>query len=177
MEVSCDDPSLCRSLPPNEYAKTMAVLAAASRRYSAGTMSKAAFSELEVATGFRYNPHGVSQSEALQLLANPIEVATYDWVHSVLQGGILVAEIEAILSATSMSREALHDFLSDKQWQFPHGNSSKSRQLHKIFDPRRVIDEAPNKVRGTCAEFLSSTGCYVVSSPCSWAVTPISNAT
>ncbi len=47
MEITCDDPSLCRSLPPNEYAKTMAVLAAASRRYSAGTMSKAAFSELE----------------------------------------------------------------------------------------------------------------------------------
>ena len=103
MEITCDDPSLCRSLPPNEYAKTMAVLAAASRRYSAGTMSKAAFEELEKATGFRYNPHGLGQSEALQLLANPIEVATYDWVHSVLQGGILVAEIEAILSATTMS--------------------------------------------------------------------------
>jgi hypothetical protein len=121
----------------------MAVLAAASRRYSAGTMSKAAFEELEKATGFRYNRHGLGQSEALQLLANPIEVATYDWVHSVLQGGILVAEIEAILSATTMSREALQAFLADQQWQFPRCNAIKSRQLHKIFDP------SPGYRRGT----------------------------
>ena len=164
MEITCDDPSLCRSLPPNEYAITMAAVAAASRRYSAGTMSKAAFEDLEKATGFRYNPHGLGQSEALQLLANPIEVAAYDWVHSVLQGGILVAEIEAILSATTMSREALQAFLADKQWQFPRCNAIKSRQLHRIFDPRRLIEEAPNKVRGSCAEFLSLYGmlrCFV----------------
>ena len=84
-------------------------------------------------------------------MANPIEVATYDWVHSVLQGGILVAEIEAILIATSMPRDDLQVFLADPQWQFPHCNATTSRQLHRIFDPRRSIDGAPHKVRGTCA--------------------------
>ena len=107
MEIICDDPSSFRSLPPSDYAKTMATLAAASGRFSASRMSKTAFTELEVAIGFRHNPR---QSEALQLVANPIEVATYGWVLPVLQGGILVAEIEALLTATSMPRDALQAF-------------------------------------------------------------------
>ncbi len=164
VEITCDDPNLCRSLPSCEYAKTMATLAGGSARVAEGRMSKVAFAELEVATGFRHNPHGVTQSEALQLVANPIEVATYDWVHSVLQGGILVAEVEALLVATSLPRETLQAFLADTQWRFPHCNAVKSRQLHRVFDPRRGIDNEPHKVRGSCAEFLGLYGmlrCFV----------------
>ena len=141
----------------------MAMLAGAAGRVAAGRMSKAACAELEVATGFRHNPHGVTQSEALRLMVNPIEVASYDWVHSVLQSGILVAEIEALLAATSLPRDALQAFLADKQWQFPHCSAVKSRQLHRIFDGATTTSRA--RLEALVQSFWASTGCYDASSP------------
>ena len=120
-------------------------------------MTRAAVADLEKVIGFSANPEGVVQNKVLQRLANPIHVARFDWVHSVLQGGTLVVEIEATLATTGIERSRLRSFLADETWRYPQASVVKSRALHRIFDPRRSSDDA-TKVKGSCAEFLGAIG-------------------
>ena len=136
----------------------MTMLNVAADRVATGRMTKGAFADLEIMSGFRANPHGVVVSPLLQPHVNVSEVATYDWVHSMLQGGTLVVEVEALLETTSLGRPELQRFLSDSEWSFPQSHKTKARQLHRVFDLRRESDSEPRKVKGTCAEFLGLYG-------------------
>ena len=142
----------------------MRLLAGAGERVAARTMPKVALNELEQMLGFKYNPHGVTQNAALQSVANPIEVATYDWFHSMLQGGTLVVEVESLIAAVGLERETLKTFLADESWQYSQASAVKNRQLHRVFDHRRISSEAPQKVKGSSSEFLGLFGmlrCFV----------------
>lgn len=130
----------------------------AADRVIAGTMTKTAYHDLELMTGFRYNPHGVLQSPRLRALFDPLDVVTYDWVHSALQGGVLTAEVEAMLMATGVSRGELQSFLQSSKWEYPHHSTAKARALHRIFDFRRVSADDPQKIRATCSELLGVYG-------------------
>jgi hypothetical protein len=81
-----------------------------------------------------------------------------------LQGGTLVVEMEALLSATSITRAELQEFMADAAWQFPKAGSVKARQLHRIFDERRTCEQNPSLLKGNCSEFLGMYGmmrCFV----------------
>ena len=165
VEITCSDPALFKRMPPSEYQRTAVLLRGAHRRVQDGRMSKTAFGELETASGFSFNPRGVMQSDEVRMLANPVDVVTYDWVHSLLQGGVLVVEMEAIMTAASLDRGALQKFLADPAWSFPQASATKYRQLHRVFDERRMgEDDDRSKIRGSCAEFLGLYGmlrCFV----------------
>ena len=86
VEITCVDVGRFRSLQAEECWKVAELLADASNKVADGRMSKTAFSELEVAVGFRYNPHGLFGATMLHQHIDPAKVITYDWVHSMLQG-------------------------------------------------------------------------------------------
>lgn len=164
VEITCSDVRQCKTLPVAEYTKAMDMLSCAGARVAAGTMSKAALNDLETVLGFRCNPNGLVQHKQTQEIANPINVAAYDWVHSMLQGGTLVVEMEALMQTANIDRDRLRTFLADGSWAFPSISSTKFRQLHRVFDPRRTASDDSTKIKGSCAEFLGLVGmlrCFV----------------
>ena len=83
---------------------------------------------------------------------NPIEFVTYDWVHSMLQHGVFNLEVEGFLQVGSpfgVSRKQMQEFLQDPAWRYPHFQSSKKRQLYRIFDARRVGSDDKGHVKCT----------------------------
>lgn len=86
---------------------------------------------------------------------------TYDWVHTLLQHGVLVVEIDCLLlrcSGVGISRQTIKMFLEDEAWVFPHFNAKHQRQMHRMFDERRASKEHPDKLRCTCSELLGAYG-------------------
>ncbi len=121
-------------------------------------MTKVAFAELETASGFRANKHGIALSEALIGHLDFPDIVNFDWVHSALQGGVVNCEVEALLVATGTKREDLQTFLADPKWEYPGASRHRAKALHRVFDKRRVGTEEPDKIRATCAELLGLYG-------------------
>lgn len=57
-----------------------------------------------------------------------------------------------------VGRADIHEFLSDEAWCFPVFHNVKTRQVHRIFDVHRILKDAPDKLKGSCSEFLSVYG-------------------
>ena len=114
-------------------------------------MRKVDFEELERASGFRHNPHAIALSEPLRSIVPFPEVVNYDWVYSALQGGAFTSEIEAFLSATKVPRADLQSLLAASDWCYPGSTRHKARYLHRVFDPRRVAAEEPDKIKASCS--------------------------
>lgn len=165
VEITCADEAKFREMPDHELQRVSELLAEGADRVARRAMTKQAHSDLESGLGFKHNPFGVVGRAELRNIANPIRIATWDWVHSMLQGGTLVTEIEAMIAATAIQRAEVQAFLADPLWCFPSCSKTKSKMLHRIFDSRRVSADEQHKVKGSCAEFLGLYGmlrCFVV---------------
>ncbi len=56
------------------------------------------------------------------------------------------------------SRQDVHSFLADDSWSFPSFHRVKTRALRRMFDPRRIASDDPDKLKGSCSEFLALYG-------------------
>ncbi len=57
-----------------------------------------------------------------------------------------------------ITRHAIQEFLKQPGWQFPGSSRVKSRQLHRIFDDRRISSSDGDKLKCSCAEALGVYG-------------------
>ena len=92
---------------------------------------------------------------------NPAELTTYDWVHTMMQGGVLIDEMTAMFQVAGhlgVTRAATQAFLKDADWCFTRSGGQKSRALHRIFDEKRKMTTDPDKVRCSCSEALGVYG-------------------
>ena len=92
---------------------------------------------------------------------DPVATTTYDWMHTLLQGGVFIVEVEAMLAeaaAFGVTRRAVQACLRDESWVFPSFTKTKSKQLHKVFDDKRQSVTDPGKVKCSCAEALGVYG-------------------
>ena len=121
-------------------------------------MTKTAFGELETMVGLRHNPQGLAADAELCDLVRPLITFRYDWVHSMLQGGVLNAEMEALMQAAEIAREEVQTFLRDDAWHYPHRVQTTARRLHRVFDERRVGTDDATKIKATCSELLGLYG-------------------
>jgi hypothetical protein len=85
--------------PHQELRKVVASLAGAATRVADGRMTRARFDDLQKVTGFNYNGDGMLFSNALQNAFSPLDVATYDWAHTLLQDGVFVTEASLLVRA------------------------------------------------------------------------------
>ena len=111
-----------------------------------------------MAAGFRANPHGICSSSSLMKHVALPDAINYDWIHSALQAGVFTHEVEALLAVTRIRRDDLQTFLANPNWSYPNRSSQKARQLHRVFDARRVSDEEPDWIRASCSELLGLYG-------------------
>ncbi len=156
VEITC--PNATAFKKSGEFVQTAKLLSKASERVASGAMTKATFSNLETAAGFRANRHGVAVSSTLEPHLDLPDIINYDWVHSALQGGVLTGEVEAMLATTAVPRSDLQDFLADVAWEYPGARRQKSRYLHRVFDARRVATDSPERVKASCSELLGLYG-------------------
>ena len=92
-----------------------------------------------MATGLNRNPEGILANRALRPHFD-VECVTYDWVHTVLQHGVLNVELEKMMllfAPFGVTRQGVQTFLRDEAWRFPNYLQQKSRELHRIFDEHR----------------------------------------
>ena len=92
---------------------------------------------------------------------DPVAVTTYDWMHTLLQGGVFNAEVEAMLTVAApfgVTRRTIQDWLRDDAWQFPSCTKAKAWELHRIFDERRQAATDPDKLKCSCSEALGVYG-------------------
>jgi len=116
VEITCSNAAEFRTMPPAEFKTMIGLLKAASERVERGEMTRAAFEAMEVSIGHHVNPHGIVDSALLLDHIRWPDVVCYDWVHCMLQGGVLNDEAEALLAASSVAgvtREGLQRFLAD----------------------------------------------------------------
>lgn len=159
VEITCPDAASFKSWRPAEVRGVIATLREAKARVDMGLLSASRYNDLEGSVGLHYNPDGLLASRALESHVNPVDAVTYDWVHSLLQDGVFTVEAQAILQAAHVPRGQVQDMLRDPSWRFPRFRLAKSRELHRIFDPRRVSQDNPGRLKASCSELL---GVYAI---------------
>jgi len=92
---------------------------------------------------------------------DPVAITTYDWVHTLLQHGCFIIEMEAMLVAAAgsgVTRAGIQKFLQNDSWRFPNAFGVKSRSLHRIFDEKRRSGTDRDKIKCSCSEALGVYG-------------------
>jgi hypothetical protein len=161
VEITCCNSADFKILPHAELLKTAELLRGASARVVAGTMTKKRCNELELVSGLNFHPRGLLWDRELMSVVKPIEVFTYDWVHSSLQDGIFNQDLSALLEACvphGVSRADVRQFLKDEPWLFPKWLRHKSRTMYHVFDLARQSSTDPTKIKASCSELLALYG-------------------
>jgi hypothetical protein len=144
VEITCCNSAAFKILPHAELLKTVELLRGASARLAAGTMSKGIAENLELVAGLNFHPRGLLWDRELMTVVKPIEVFTYDWVHSSLQDGIFNQDLSALLEAClphGVTRDVVRKFLKDEPWQFPKWHRHKSISMYHVFDLARQSEK------------------------------------
>ena len=175
VEITCADTAAFRT--NKDFRKIAKLLKLAAERVSSGRMTRAASSELETASGFRCNPHGIACCDPLEPYVASPEVINYDWVHSALQSGVVTCEIEAILASTGVPRADLQSFLANPELEYPGCRKQKAQYLHRVFDARQVGSDEPDKVKASCSELIGLYGMLRVFLHLQFAEVPASSDT
>jgi hypothetical protein len=161
VEITCCNSAAFKILPHAELLKTVELLRGASARVAAGTMQKGIRDELELVSGLNFHPRGLLWDRELMAVVKPIDVFTYDWVHSSLQDGIFNQDLGALLEACAphgVTRAHVRQFLKDEPWVFPQWHKHKSRSMYHVFDLARQSEKNPSKVKASCSELLALYG-------------------
>jgi hypothetical protein len=140
VEITCCNSAAFKILPHAELLKTAELLRGASARFAAGTLTKGTRDELELVAGLNFHPRGLLWDRELMTIVKPLEVFTWDWVHSSLQDGIFNLDLGALLEALvphGVTRADVRVFLKDERWKFPQWLKHKSKSMYQVFDLAR----------------------------------------
>jgi len=160
VDIACCDRTMLRKWTSDKVFRAVDLLEGAHRRVQDGRMTKAAYRDLEMATGLNRNPEGILASRALRPHFD-VDCVTYDWVHTVLQHGVLNVEVEQMMllfAPFGVTRQVVQTFLRDEAWSFPNYSEKKSRALHRIFDEHRESKKKPTIIKCTSSELLGVYG-------------------
>ena len=97
------------------------VLIAAHARFVAGEISKGSFDELQEFLGWNHNPTGLVAAVDLRAEFRIANIFRTDWVHNMLQDGLVNQELSAFMIAASKVGIKLADWNSylKADWSFP----------------------------------------------------------
>ena len=160
VEIDCCDHARFKTWAASELYKAYDALLVAEERHLRGEITAAELKNLIQAVGFNPNKHGLMADHALRRHIDVAAVATYDWMHSALQDGVLTTEVSKLLQACrphGVTYDMLQAYFASSSWRFCKHKSVKGSQLHRVFDQHRNPSE-PNKIKANCAEMLGIFG-------------------
>jgi hypothetical protein len=161
VEISSHEVTKFKSWSSAELSTAVDSLHEARARLDVGTITVRQFDDLQKVIGLNYNPTGLLSDMTLRAHIDWIGVCTYDWVHTCLQDGVYTIEVQAFLKAHArfgVTRGDIERFLGDEGWVFPMFSRTKSRQLHRVFDERRISAEKPDRIKCGASELLGLYG-------------------
>ena len=83
----------------------------------------------------------------------PLDVLCGDWVHGVLNDGILCSEMRCFVNADEATLQDYEAFMKS-DLRFPNHFMTKGKQLYRVFDSWRNTDEEFTKVKANASELL-----------------------
>ena len=107
VEHTCADPSLFKTTSAREFEQIVDHLILAKNQWSAGLMTKANFEKLQKVAGMNCNPSSFFADPELRPHVKPTEIVTVDWMHSLLQDGMLTVDACLFLQAASINYSRL----------------------------------------------------------------------
>jgi len=160
VDLTCCDPAKFLSWLPNELEATIDMLTESQRRVAGGTMTVARLENIEKATGFNTNQHGLLADARLRSLFQASKIATFDWMHTALQNGTVTDEVfryTKACEAIGLTHTDIEAYLKE-DWQFP-ANSRSSHGLHRVFnDYRSSSSDKADRLKASASEMIGLYG-------------------
>ena len=111
----------------------MAIIVELEGKFNNGELQKGRFQEVCQSSGLRANSLGVLADPKLRGISSCIHM---DWMHCLLQDGVLTTEIYLFISKCESlkltSYAEIENFLKEG-WAYPGEKRSKMRNLHRLF--------------------------------------------
>lgn len=159
VEPDCTDHHRFQRATTAELGDAMDSLVLLESRVQAGNMPKSRLQNLEMAVGLTTCRQGVLADKRLRSRLDFVGVVTFDWLHSMMQDGLLSVDAALLVSAANsagVSNTTFRSYMMER-WQFPASNRGKSKLLFRVFDDCR--HNTDNKLKCSAAELL---GLYVL---------------
>ena len=156
VETSCANYAEFKKTTRSHFEASCDLVAEAHRRYQARSITKVMFDNIQKVEGFNYCPGGIAYDMSLRGQIDFFSAITMDWVHILLQDGVLTDEVWLILEACkdTVSRDNLEEFFK-QGWSFPQTMQTKGKLLFRVFSSHRLNESDEfDKVRASCAELL-----------------------
>ena len=122
VETSCTQPELFRTWDATQLRAAADVLILARRRHAAGKIAYARIDEIQQAYGYRCTVDGIIADPELSAIMHWPSAFQYDWVHTMLSGGVLMNATWTLLARCDHLRlpgqESLCAYLQD--WVSPN---------------------------------------------------------
>ena len=157
VEHTCANPSLFKTTSAHEFEQIVDHLIWAQNQRSAGLMTKSKFEKLQKVAGMNCNPLSFFADPELRPHVKPTEIITVDWMHSLLQDGMLTVDAFLFLQAAGITYSRLEHYLK-ADWIFPksHHNNIKP---YTIFNSMRARSHSEaGKLKCQASELLAVYG-------------------
>ena len=123
---------------------------------SAGLMTKGNFEKLQKVAGMNCNPLSFIADPELRPHVKPTEIVPVDWMHSLLQDGMLTVDAFLFLQAAGITYSRLEHYLK-ADWIFP--KSLNRNKPHTIFSSIRARSHSEaGKLKCQASELLAVCG-------------------
>ena len=122
-----------------------------------GVAAKGRYEQLQKSIGFAPTPQGILADLDLREHMHIQKMVQYDWVHTMLQDGVLSEETYRLIQSVStfgIDMGMLQRFMQE-DWKYPAFHA-KNRYLHQMFDTRR--DPEQTHLKCSCSELLAAYG-------------------
>ena len=157
VEHTCADPSLFKTTSAHEFEQIVDHLIWAKSQWSAGLMTKSNFEKLQKVAGTKCNPLSFFADPELRPHVKPTEIVTVDWMHSLLQDGVLAVDASLFLQAAGIQYSRLEHYLK-ADWTFPKWQHNNIKP-HKIFNSQRARSHTEaGKLKCQASELLAVYG-------------------
>ena len=158
-EITCHDDTAFLSHSSGELSQICDMLLGAKTRMESGEMTRVRFERLELINGLNTNPFGMLFDPTLREHMDLLACLRFDWMHNLLQDGILVHEVFFFLRSCGVPSANLRDFLRDERWTFPLAARRKSSNLHMVFDDYRSrLSDEHDKLKANASEVFGLYG-------------------
>ena len=148
--VSCHDPAKFQSYTKADFRQIAATVVDATARNDDGRLSDALYEKTKKAVGFNCSELGVLHDGELAEVADFAQAITFDWVHTLLQDGVITDEVQALLVTSGITIERLREWLL-QDWRFPRHLQVKGSNLYAVFEDKRSSEA---RIRHNCSEML-----------------------
>ena len=158
VDICCGDRNRFELMDSVTLSGFVDVVLAARVEWEAGTRTKTSFEELQQGLGINCNPTGLLADRDLREQLSIMDVLRTDWVHNMLQDGLLTHECTGFLFAAKRKAGIGFDVWRDmlrSDWNFPKHRKVKSSQLHAIFDAFHCQKEDGEKFKCGASELFS----------------------